>query len=708
MAGDSKEQDETRRRTLQEYIFNLEDAHEKAEELAIEHDKLNQYRNHLEKLVKERTADLERTNKQLQQEIIERQQREATLRELEELESSVLRAIPHAVIGLKERFIIFANHGTERVFGWKPEELIGKNTRVLYRTDEEYREYGKIYAILEEQPLNTEEFCCRHKSGKDIVCRVHSARVGENLKDQQIVIVYEDITEWKRAEEEIAKEKEKLQILSDNAPFGMVLTDKEGHFTYINPKFTEVFGFDLSDIPDGRTWFRKAYPNAEYRHTVISGWIEEFRDAKPGARKPRVYTVTCKDRTQKIVSFITSVLVTGDYLMACEDITELKHLESRLGQAQKMEAIGTLTGGIAHDFNNILMAVMGYGALLQKEIDERNPLRPYVDEILSGSQKAAQLTQSLLGFSRQQPVILNPLNLNDIIGGAEKLLKRLVIEDIAVRTILTPDDIVVMADATQIDQVLFNLATNARDAMPRGGALTIETRVVELDDDFRHHHGYGEPGTYALLSISDTGIGMDEATKEKIFDPFFTTKEVGKGTGLGLSSVYGAVKQHNGYIAVYSEPNIGTTFHIYLPVVSGGAKEEEPAPTPVKGGNETILVAEDNEAVRGLLGDVLRHYGYNVIETIDGADAIEKFKKIDTIDLLILDSIMPAKNGREAYDEIRKMRPDIKVLFTSGYTRDVILDKGIEDKKFHFISKPISPKALLQKVRAVLDGEVLQ
>ena len=264
-----------------------------------------------------------------------------------------------------------------------------------------------------------------------------------------------------------------------------------------------------------------------------------------------------------------------------------------------------------------------------------------------------------------------------------------------------------MADATQIDQILFNLATNARDAMPRGGVLTIETKAVELDDESKRYHGYGEPGRYALLSISDTGMGMDEATKAKIFDPFFTTKEVGKGTGLGLSSVYGAVKQHNGYITVYSEPNIGTTFHIYLPIVSKGAKEEESAPAPVKGGNETVLVAEDNEAVRDLLRDVLVEYGYRIIEATDGADAIEKFKKTDRIDLLILDSIMPIKNGREAYDEISKIRPDIKVLFTSGYTRDVILDKGIEDKKFDFISKPISPNVLLQKVREMLDEQVL-
>lgn len=260
-----------------------------------------------------------------------------------------------------------------------------------------------------------------------------------------------------------------------------------------------------------------------------------------------------------------------------------------------------------------------------------------------------------------------------------------------------------MADATQIDQILFNLATNARDAMPHGGVLTIETRAVELGDEFHRLHGYGEPGRYALLSVSDTGMGMDEITRERIFDPFFTTKEAGKGTGLGLSTVYGIVKQHNGYISAYSEPDIGTTFHIYLPVVDETGKEEELSSSPPKRGNETILVAEDSGSVRELISKILIEYGYTPVEAVDGADAVEQFKKTDKVDLLILDSVMPKMNGREAYDEIHKINPDIKVIFTSGYTRDVFQGKGIKDKEFNFLQKPVSPSALVQKIRDVLD-----
>jgi len=239
--------------------------------------------------------------------------------------------------------------------------------------------------------------------------------------------------------------------------------------------------------------------------------------------------------------------------------------------------------------------------------------------------------------------------------------------------------------------------------MPRGGSLTIETKEVTLDGSFKHFHGYGEPGRYALLSISDTGSGMDMATQKKIFDPFFTTKEIGKGTGLGLSTVYGIVKQHNGYIIVYSEPGVGTAFHIYLPSVNEIDKKESEDPETLGKGDETILVAEDNEVARDLIREILLEYGYTVIGARDGVDAIERFKKTRRIDLLILDSVMPKKNGRQVYDEIRKINPNIKVLFISGYARDIILDKGIEDGEFDFIAKPLSPVELLRKIRQVLD-----
>ena len=461
--------------------------------------------------------------------VTEHKRVERELQESEERSRIIIDSSNDGIAIMKGDEHLYVNQRFVEMFGHDdPDEIIGKNNRKTVHPDD-FRLVDDINVRRQRgEPVPARyEFKGIKKNGTPIYLDVSAT--GTRYKGDLVSLVYlRDITERKEAEKEISKEREKLKTLSDNAPFGMALIDKDGYFTYINPKFTQLFGFDLSHVPDGRTWFRKVYPNAEYRHIVISAWIEDLRFAQPGTGKPRVFTVTCKDGTEKIVSFNTSVLVSGDYLMTCEDITELKHLESQLRQSQKVQAIGTLTGGIAHDFNNILMAVMGYGALLQMRIEEESPLRSYIDEILSGCEKAAQLTQSLLAFSRQRPVILNPLNLNDIVRGAEKLLKRLVIEDIAVRTILTPDDIIVMADATQIDQILFNLATNARDAMPKGGTLAIETRAVEFDEEFKRYHGYGEPGRYALLSVSDTGTGMDEVTREKYLTPSSLLRRWGK------------------------------------------------------------------------------------------------------------------------------------------------------------------------------------
>lgn len=348
---------------------------------------------------------------------------------------------------------------------------------------------------------------------------------------------------------------------------------------------------------------------------------------------------------------------------------------------------------------------MGYASLMQIKMEKDNPLRPYLDQILSASRKAADLTQSLLAFSRKQPVTLLPLDINGTIGSTKKLLKRLLTEDIDLSTSLTRDDTVVMADRSQVDQILFNLVTNARDAMPRGGTLTIKTDIAEIDERFTRTHGFGSPGQYVVITILDTGEGMDEATRRKIFDPFFTTKETGKGTGLGLATVYGIVKQHNGYITVQSEPGRGSAFRIYLPAVRAKTDHEQEAAIPNDPGTGTILIAEDNQEVRRFIREALREYGYTTIEAVDGEDAVSKFREHGDIDLVIVDSVMPKKNGREVYEEVHRMDPRARVLFMSGYTKDVILEKGIEDGGLDFIAKPLTLDRLLKKVRELLAGQ---
>ncbi len=387
------------------------------------------------------------------------------------------------------------------------------------------------------------------------------------------------------------------------------------------------------------------------------------------------------------------------------NITEKKKLEEQLRHSQKMEAVGQLAGGIAHDFNNILTAIIGYGSLMKMKMDEDDPMRFHLQQILDTSERAASLTRGLLTFSRKQAISARPVNLNVSIKNVEKLLRRLIGEDIDLKVSLSKEDLVMMADSGQIEQILMNLATNARDAMPKGGSLAISTEQIVFNEEFIRMHGEGKLGMYALISVKDTGLGMDEKTKERIFEPFFTTKDTGKSTGLGLSIVYGIVKRHNGYIICDSESGKGTTFKIYLPMIkSEVAKAEAASPASIPSGAETILIAEDDASVRTLMKEMLVRFGYTVIEAIDGEDAITRFmENRDKIRLLILDVIMPIKNGKDVFEEVRKIRPDIKVIFASGYMTDILHKKGIPEENQNFIAKPLTPTDLLKKVRETLD-----
>ena len=492
-----------------------------------------------------------------------------------------------------------------------------------------------------------------------------------------------DISEQKRADEAVAM---MARFPSEN-PNPVLKMDKNGLLLYAN----EASKYLLAGLDN-------------INKCVAHDFLIRLCQSALEKDIPEIQEVTCAERIYllNIVPFKRSNYVN----IYGSDITELKKLEEQLLQSQKMEAVGLLAGGIAHDFNNILSLIMGYGYLLQMKIDSEDPLRENVDQILVSADRAAEITHSLLAFSRKQ--LLNPqlININAMMKTFEKFLSRLIGEDIEVSINYTDNDVISMADSGQIEQVLLNLATNARDAMPHGGHLMLDTQLAELDDTFIGAHGYGEPGMFAVISVSDTGSGMDKETMAKIFEPFFTTKEAEKGTGLGLAMVYGIIKQHNGYINVYSEPGMGTTFRIYLPAIK--SPEEvivkiaiEPLPTH---GNEMILVAEDNSSLRKLFSTVLGAYGYKVIPAEDGEDAIRKFiDNKDKIQLVMLDMIMPKKSGKEAYDRIKQIRPDIKTLFSSGYTADRIDKDSMLKEGFDFIMKPVLPKDLLRKIREVLD-----
>ncbi len=530
---------------------------------------------------------------------------------------------------------------------------------------------------------------------------------------QYQVGIFRDISARKQAEEALRNERDRAQAYLDVAGVMLLAIGVDGRVKLINKKGCDILGCSEEDVIE-ENWFDLFIPMHERENIrngfnkIIAGEITQW--------EYHVNPIVTRNGQKKIIAW-HNVLLKNDQgdiigtLSSGEDITERRRLEEQLQHAMKMEAVGQLAGGVAHDFNNILTAIIGYGNLLQMKIGEDNPLRTHVDHILASAERAADLVQSLLAFSRKQIINPQPMNLNEVVERIERLLSRVIGEDIQLEIALAAEEIRILADAGQIEQVIMNMAANARDAMPDGGQLTIKTGLSVIDEDYAASHVFAKQGAFGVLTIEDTGSGMDEATRIRIYEPFFTTKEVGKGTGLGLSIVYGIIEQHEGFIDVSSNPGKGAAFRIYLPISrleAGHSEDEKKQPEEIgvtHPATETILLAEDDERVRKLIKDILEHRGYNVIMADDGDDALVKFNENQArVQLLLLDVIMPKKNGKDVYDEISRIKPGIKALFLSGYTSDIIHKKGIIEDGLSFIMKPVSIKDLLDKVRAVLEA----
>jgi PAS domain S-box-containing protein len=535
-------------------------------------------------------------------------------------------------------------------------------------------------------------------SGKEVWTEVSQTVIP--IRGRQIIYnEWRDITDRKETEASLRESEERYRIAIESSNDAVVIVQGEKH-AYVNQRFLDLSGYRMDEVL-GRDHSLIVHPDdlemvqtrnrMRQRGEKVAGRYDFKGMRKDGAR---------------IFAEVSAAMITYKgkpaSLAFIRDVTERKALEAQLRHAQKMEAIGTLAAGVAHDFNNILMAVMGYANLMQIKMDANDPVRAYADQIIACAGKAAALTQSLLAFGRKQVMELKAHNVDAIVRNVETLLRRLLPEDVHL-TLDLAGDLTVIADAGQIGQVLLNLATNARDAMPNGGELKIETRPVKIDGRFIAEQGYGKVGPYVLISVSDTGTGMDKATQDKIFEPFYTTKEVGKGTGLGLSIAYGIVKQHQGYIVLSSEPGRGATFNIYLPKVAQKTAEQEAPAVKASGGLETILITDDDPDVRKIAAEILRAAGYSVVEAEDGSGAVQTFlAQPDAIDLLMLDVVMPGMRGGEAYEAMRAVRPDVKVLFMTGYPHEVLPDRRMREKAL--MSKPLSPDGLLRKVRSVLDG----
>jgi PAS domain S-box-containing protein len=514
---------------------------------------------------------------------------------------------------------------------------------------------------------------------------------------------------------QVQEAEAKYRSIFEHAVEGIFQSTPEGRFLTVNPALARMLGYESPDdlitgITDiGRQLYGDPQRRVEWIRLVQEQGIVSQFEAQMYRKDGRAIWVS---ENARAVRDANGTLL--HYEGTIEDITErkraeeeFKKLQAQFLQAQKMESVGRLAGGVAHDFNNLLTIINGYSSLLLTTLDTTDPKRADVEEIKTASDRAAALTRQLLIFSRRQTLEPRILNLNDLLTTLDKMLHRLIGEDIDLITIPAQDLWLVRADPGQIEQVLMNLVVNARDAMPHGGQLTIETENVELDDAYAQTHFEVTPGAYVMLAVSDTGIGMSPAVQAQIFEPFFTTKEQGKGTGLGLSTVYGIVKQSGGHIWVYSEEGKGTTFKVYLPRVEE-AKDTPTQPGESKrssGGTETILLVEDNDMVRKLSVRTLTELGYTVIEAQNPQEALGLCEQVSSpIHLLLTDVIMPGMTGKDLADRVQTLRPGVKVLYMSGYTDDAILHSGILEAKVSFLSKPFSPEVLASKVRAVLDN----
>jgi PAS domain S-box-containing protein len=636
------------------------------------------------------------------EDISERKLAEKALRHSEERLRLITNLVPHGIFAKDSAGRhIFANPALAELAGLPVEQILGKDDFELvadraqaeaYRADDlAVIRSGKKTVISEE--LRTD------LSGRTRILQTTKipftvAETGETA----VLGVCVDVTEQKRVDA-------RFRRLVDSNVQGVFFWNTTGQITDANDAFLRMVGYQRDDLTAGRvSWAAMTPPELVEqdervlkelaRAGVCEAYEKEFIGAD-GARVPVLMApATFEDNPEEGFCFVL-------------DLSERRKLEQQFLRAQRLESIGTLAGGVAHDFNNILSVVLSFASLILADLKPGDPLRADVSEIVRAGERATDLTRQLLAFSRKQVLQPQVLDLGHVVLGMDKMLRRLLSEAIELSLIVPPSPPGrVLADPGQVEQIVMNLAVNARDAMPEGGRLIIEIADAELDAEYAElHHGV-VPGSYVMIAVTDTGIGMDAATRERIFEPFFTTKEVGRGTGLGLSTVFGIVKQSQGHIWVYSEPGHGSSFKVYLPRVEQPADAVVPAPlepTSLRG-SETVLLVEDESQVRTTARAILQRHGYNVLEAQNGGEALlicEQFPA--TIHLLVTDVVMPRMSGRQVAERLSPMRPGMKVLYVSGYTEDSVIRAGVLDSSIAFLAKPITPNALLRKVREVLD-----
>ena len=602
---------------------------------------------------------------------------------------------------------IFNSLSYEKVLGYSLDEL--KESSAFEQIHPDDRESVKSAGDEARRtgvgrPL---EYRVRHKDGTWRVLESTASVIRDAKGEpQHMVIVNRDVTERKRAAEALRRSEASFRSVVEDAPYGIYRASLSGELVLVNPALQKILGYasqtELLQANLGTQIYRNPLDHQKVNELLLRQ--QSFNDVEVEWKRKdgTPITVRCSGWPIKDESGRVAFLE-----LFAEDVTERRALERQLRMAQKMEAVGRLSGGIAHDFNNLLGVIIGYSQVLKRSLKPEHPLYEHAEEIEKASQRAVSLTRQLLAFSRQQ--VLEPviLNMNALVSDMEKMLPRLIGEDVALTLTLDPALGQVKADPGQVEQVIMNLAVNARDAMPDGGKLTIQTANVDLDTAYTHQHPGSRVGSYVMLRVTDTGTGIDPEIQAQIFEPFFTTKERDKGTGLGLATVYGVVKQSGGYIAVDSEKGKGASFSVYLLRVENAVAAPDlsnDAPVSVRG-SETILLVEDEESLRKLADMFLRDSGYHVLTAADGAQALQVARQYaGPIHLLLTDVVMPGINGRVLAERLAPSQPGMRILYVSGYTDSFIAGHGVLEAGAHLLHKPFTEESLTRKVRELLDA----
>ncbi len=642
------------------------------------------------------------------------------------LASQILETIPDAIVGVdKTGTIVQVNKQTELLFGYTHDELIGQRVEMLIperirQAHDQHRanfaEHPRVRQMGADLDLHG-----KRKDGSEFSVEISLSPV--NTEEGLLVLsAIRDVSARKKIEEELRKAHQELGARTDRQLYEY----RTRLASIIDSSEDAIIGKDLNGIIT--SWNRGAQSIYGYSAEEMVG--RSVAILAPDDRADEIPAILRKIRNGETVSHFESIRVTKDgrhlnisltvspirdtdgsiigASVIGRDITANKRAEDQLRQAQKMEAIGRLAGGVAHDFNNILGIITACGELLQSRIAAQTGATQYLDNIRKAADRGATLTRQLLVFSRQQVVQPTVVDLNQRLRETSKLLRPLMGDDVEVVVLNRTPSSLVEADPVQLDQVVLNLAVNARDAMPKGGKLILETSIVSFDEALAAQHTPLQVGKYVLLAVSDTGIGMDQPTARRIFEPFFTTKEVGKGTGLGLAVVYGIVRQSGGHVIVYSEPNQGTTFKIYLPSAEDKiqAAPEHETPLPAQRQGTRILLVEDDETMRMLTREMLQEHGYSVLEAKDGREAFElAFGNNEPIDLLLTDVVMRGMSGPELVRQLMSTRPDIKIVFMSGYTGELLAGHDIFQQGTRFLEKPFTRAALLKSLEEALGGQ---